>query len=206
MRVFFRFYKFLMVFSCFFIMVFLCAIRAMKWQWSRAVYRSYRIKFASNVLLIKDKFAKLYISRDVTIAHGAVLVCTTEMSSSKVAILKIGYGTVINEYSNIRASGGCIQIGNKCMIAQHVSIIATNHKIDNVSGYMIDEPWADDVYDVIIEDDVWIGCGAIVLPGVRIGQGAVIAAGSIVKKNVEPYSVVASPAATEIRKRKIVVS
>jgi acetyltransferase-like isoleucine patch superfamily enzyme len=187
-------------------MIFLCAIRAMKWQWSRAVYRSCRVKFASNVLLIKDEFAKLDISCDVTIAHGVVLVCTTEMSNSKVATLKIGCGTVINEYSNIRASGGYIQIGNKCMIAQHVSIIATNHKIDGVSGYMIDEPWADDICDVIIEDDVWIGCGAIVLPGVRIGQGAVIAAGSIVKKDVEPYSVVASPAATEIRKRKVVVS
>jgi acetyltransferase-like isoleucine patch superfamily enzyme len=49
---------------------------------------------------------------------------------------------------------------------------------------------------VVIEDNVWIGCRALILKGVRVGQGAIIAAGAIVTKDVPPLAVVASPRAT----------
>ena len=55
--------------------------------------------------------------------------------------------------------------------------------------------------DIIIEDDVWIGFGAIIMSGVHIKQGAVIAAGSVVTKNVESYSVVAGCPARHIKYR-----
>jgi acetyltransferase-like isoleucine patch superfamily enzyme len=47
-----------------------------------------------------------------------------------------------------------------------------------------------DVAPIVLEDGAWIGAGAIVLPGVRVGRGAVIAAGAVVTKDVEPYSIV----------------
>ena len=53
----------------------------------------------------------------------------------------------------------------------------------------------------IIEDDVWISSGAIILPGVRIGKGAIIAAGAVVTKDVEEYSVVAGVPAKKIKMR-----
>jgi acetyltransferase-like isoleucine patch superfamily enzyme len=54
---------------------------------------------------------------------------------------------------------------------------------------------------VIIEDDVWIGYGSIVLSGVKIGRGSIVAAGSVVTKDIEPYSIVAGNPAKLIRKR-----
>ena len=55
--------------------------------------------------------------------------------------------------------------------------------------------------DTAIEDGVWIGMRAMIMPGIKIGEGAVIAAGSIVTKNVPPYTLVAGNPAKEIKKR-----
>ena len=54
---------------------------------------------------------------------------------------------------------------------------------------------------IVIENDVWIGYGSIVVSGVHIGRGAIVAAGSVVLKDVEPYSIVAGNPAREISKR-----
>ncbi len=55
--------------------------------------------------------------------------------------------------------------------------------------------------DVVIEEDVWVGANVIILKGVTIGRGSVIAAGSIVTKNVEPYSIYAGVPARKIKER-----
>jgi len=55
---------------------------------------------------------------------------------------------------------------------------------------------------VIIEDDVWLGRNAIVMPGIKIGRGSIIGAGSVVTKDVEPFSVMGGVPATLIKKRK----
>lgn len=54
---------------------------------------------------------------------------------------------------------------------------------------------------IIIEDDVWIGANAIILSGVTIGEGAIIGAGSVVTKNVEPYTIFAGNPAKKIKMR-----
>ena len=58
-----------------------------------------------------------------------------------------------------------------------------------------------DMYKIIIEDDVWIGYNKTVLSDVRIGTGSIVAAGSVVTKNVEPYSIVAGNPAKKIKER-----
>ena len=58
--------------------------------------------------------------------------------------------------------------------------------------------------DVVIGDRVWIGYRAIILPGVSIGEGAVVGAGAVVTKNVEPYAIVAGNPARKIGERKVV--
>ena len=55
--------------------------------------------------------------------------------------------------------------------------------------------------DIIIENDVWIGANCVILPNVRIGEGAVIAAGSIVNKNIKPFSLYGGVPAKFIKKR-----
>lgn len=96
------------------------------------------------------------------------------------------------------ASGSKIKIGSYCSIAQEVRfVINAGHRIDTISSYpfkvktlgVVDEE-ATSKGDIIIEDDVWIGYRAMILDGVRIGQGAVIAAGAVVTKDVAPYTIV----------------
>jgi acetyltransferase-like isoleucine patch superfamily enzyme len=103
--------------------------------------------------------------------------------------LTVGKNTYIGEQNNIRASGGEIIIGNNCLISQQVSLIVSNHKIEK-DKLIRDQGWISKG-NILIEDDVWIGCSCQILPGVSIGKGAVIAAGSLVNKDVPSYSIVA---------------
>lgn len=91
-----------------------------------------------------------------------------------------------------------IIIGNKVMFGPNVTIITGDHRYDKQDVYMYDisndEKKEENDQDVIIEDDVWVGAGVIILKGVKIGKGSVIGAGSIVTKDIPPYTVfVGSP-------------
>ena len=82
-------------------------------------------------------------------------------------------------------------IGNNVFIGPNVTF--TNDKKPRVSG-----DWT--LLDTIIEDDVSIGAGSIILPGIKIGKGSMIGAGSVVTKDVPPNTVVAGNPARPIRK------
>jgi len=98
-----------------------------------------------------------------------------------------------------------IRIGNHVMFGPHVFLIAGGHRMDIIGRYMNDiranEKRQDDDRDIIIEDDVWIGANAIILRGVKIGKGSVIAAGSVVTKDVERYCIYGGVPAKKIRQR-----
>lgn len=98
-----------------------------------------------------------------------------------------------------------IRIGKKVMFGPHVFMITGGHRTDMIGRYMIDvlnsEKRPEDDRDIVVEDDVWIGANSIILKGVRIGQGSVIAAGSVVTKDVAPYSIVAGVPAKQIKMR-----
>lgn len=94
--------------------------------------------------------------------------------------LRIGHNTAVSQFCVI-ACRKSITIGNNVMIGPNVMIYDHDHNfklsdIMNQGGY-VDAP-------VIIEDNVWIGCGAIILKGVRISSGSVIAAGSVVTSDI----------------------
>ncbi|WP_277344140.1 acyltransferase [Paraglaciecola sp. 20A4] len=149
----------------------------------RAHWRSKDVFIARKASFTIDSFGEVNIAHGVYIADGVLIVATTENTSVKTAQLDIGENTVLNEYSNIRASGGRIVIGANTMIAQGVSIIATNHKI-NTDKLMIREQWDLTKSNVRIGDNVWIGANCVILPGVNISSGAVIAAGAVVNKDI----------------------
>lgn len=116
--------------------------------------------------------------------------------------LEIGDRTYIGEGNNIRAGGGTISIGNDCLISQNVSIICSNH--DTKQDILINKQlWSTINNFVIIGDDVWIGTGSIILPGISIGDGAIIAAGSVVTKNVAKNMIVAGNPAKFIKNRSL---
>lgn len=99
-------------------------------------------------------------------------------------------------------------IGNFCSIAPNVMfIVSADHYVQNISTYPFKVKVLNEKLegvskgDIIVDDDVWIGYGATILSGVHIGQGAVIAAGAVVAKDVPPYAIVGGVPAKVIRYR-----
>lgn len=111
-------------------------------------------------------------------------------SPGSPALLQIGDFTTIGDRTEIHAAQR-VSIGSRCRIAWDCVILDRNYH--GISGS------PEKIEPVEIEDDVWLGCRVIVLPGVRIGRGSVVGAGSVVTRSVDPYSVVAGNPARLIR-------
>lgn len=107
--------------------------------------------------------------------------------------LRIGGCSHINRKCLIDARGG-ITIKNKVSISFNVSLITGSHECQSPNFIYKREP-------ILIEDYVWIGANATILGDITIGEGAVIAAGSVVTKDVEPYSIVGGIPAKKIGER-----
>ena len=154
------------------------------------------------IIRLKNRKSFL-IGKEVYIgAFSIVIVLDDDVSPNayKDSFLSIGANSYIGEGNNIRAAGGQIRIGSNSFISQNVSIVASNHNIkkDVPIAY---QGWSKSNNYVIINDDVWIGANSVILPGVTIGIGAVVAAGSIVTKDVPEYSIVAGNPAKVIKFR-----
>jgi acetyltransferase-like isoleucine patch superfamily enzyme len=95
-----------------------------------------------------------------------------------------------------------VQIGHFVLLASDVAIVGGDHRFD-VVGVPIRFTGRDGMEELltVIEDDVWIGHGCIIIAGVRIGRGAVVAAGTVVTKDVPPYAIVGGVPAKLIRYR-----
>lgn len=92
-------------------------------------------------------------------------------------------------------------IGNKVLIAPCVAFLNSDDHNYNVIGKPIWDSGRGDKHKIIVEDDVWIGHGAIILSPAKIGHGSIIAAGSVVTKDVLPYSIVGGNPARLIKWR-----
>lgn len=112
----------------------------------------------------------------------------------------------ISDYVSIRSDVqlyglGGIKIGNGSILAHGVEILSANHNYNSsdLKALPFDDRW--DRRPVSIGENVWVGANALILPGVTIGQGAVIAAGSVVVKDVEELAVVGGNPARLIKYR-----
>jgi maltose O-acetyltransferase len=107
--------------------------------------------------------------------------------------LRVGDNVSINAFVHIWAQGG-VTIGDSTLIASHVAITSLTHGTDSArySESLVSKP-------VEVGRNVWIGAHAVVLPGVRIGDGAIIGAGAVVNRDVAPGDVVAGVPARSIR-------
>lgn len=110
----------------------------------------------------------------------------------------VGDRVSINPFCILYGHGG-LQIGSDVLIAAHVTIIPANHKFDRTDVPIRKQ--GESRLGITIGDDVWIGTGARILDGVTIGTGSVIAAGAVVKDDVQPYNVVAGVPARPIKTR-----
>ena len=95
---------------------------------------------------------------------------------------------------------GRVKAGKYVMIAPDVTIAGADHIFNEVGVpmYFAGRP---ELEDTVIDDDVWIGARVCILAGVRIGRGSIVAMGSVVTKDVAPYTVVGGVPAKQIRKR-----
>ena len=116
-----------------------------------------------------------------------------ELATETGARLIIGESCMINYGVSI----GCTQaisIGNRCRLGPYVMVV------DSGFHELYDRDVRPQSQPVVLEDDVWIGAKASVMPGVRIGRGSVVGAGSVVTKDVPPFTVVAGVPAVPIKK------
>ena len=192
----------------------------------RGLFVRLRIKSAKGLLLVGKKVRIFYpnnlqVGYNTIIEDGAEINCLSQqgiklgnrVTIGKYAIIRpsniyggpIGEGLTMGDNSNIGpynyiGCSGKITIGNNVMLAPRVSIYAENHVFDHPKILIRDQ--GVEKKEVIIEDDCWIAANSILLAGVTIGKGSVVAAGSVVTENVPPYSVVAGVPAKWIKSRK----
>lgn len=151
-----------------------------------------------------DQGSELQIGRGSMIGPYTLLNLLSDplAAQPRPSVLHIGERTAINEFNNIRAAGSEITIGNNCLLAQYVSIIGSNHATTRGKP-MRDQPWDMTKTGVFIGDDVWIGVQAVILPGVNVGSGSVVAAGAVVTKDIPEYAVAAGIPAKVMRYREV---
>jgi len=112
----------------------------------------------------------------------------------------IGDNFTMNTNSQLGASFGKIIIGNDCAIAPNCVLRASNHNFENP-----DIPFREQGHTygkIILDDDVWIASNCVITANTKIGKSSIIGAGSVVTKDIEPYSIVGGVPARLIKKRK----
>ncbi|MBD0831208.1 acyltransferase [Aestuariibaculum sp. TT11] len=107
--------------------------------------------------------------------------------------IKIGLNSAINRGCYLDGRGG-LDIGDNVSISPGVQLITATHDVNSPDFKYITK-------EIKIEKHVWIGTNAIIMPGITLGEGVVVAAGAVVTKSVEPYHIVGGVPAKVISKR-----
>ena len=112
--------------------------------------------------------------------------------------VRLGDNSGIGINSRVEAH---VTIGNDVMMGPECMMFTSNHSFSDLTIPMNRQGF-DAPRPIVIEDDVWIGARVIILPGVRVGRGSIIGAGSVVTRDIPPYSIVGGNPARLIRSRK----
>ena len=136
---------------------------------------------------------KLHLADNVVLKSAARL-CPTNPDAE----IRIGKWTTVGYHTYMFATTS-ILIGDNCLIAPFCYLVDANHGIRRDSLIREQDMSA---APITIEDDVWLGTGAVILKGVTVGQGAVISAGAVVSSDVPPYSIMAGNPAKVVDERR----
>ncbi|MGN6264156.1 MAG: acyltransferase [Ginsengibacter sp.] len=145
----------------------------------------------------------MYIMLPLFKKHGKNVKFFPSNSTFSYSTIELGDDVYIGPGAVLAASVSGIIFGNKIQLGPNVTMMGGDHNTSVIGKYMYDviEKLPENDAPIIIENDVWIGTGAIILKGVTVGEGSVVAAGSLVNKNVPPFSIVGGVPAKIIRKR-----
>ena len=146
------------------------------------------LKIAENVKITQPELVS--VGDNVEFYYGVyVQPCGKEIT--------IGSNTHFAPYAVLY---GPLSVGENCAVAAHVVLASIAHGHDEIDTPFVNQPV--DQRKITIEDNVWIGANAVIMPGITIGTGSIIGAGAVVTKDVPPYSVMGGVPAKLIKKRK----
>lgn len=142
----------------------------------------------------------VYISgiRKIKVGESSHFSSNVKLCCEGTGEINIGRNFFCNFNCYFSSRDSSITIGDDCLFGPDVYLVNTNHGFK--SGSLIREQF-ERASPILIGNDVWIGAKAVILPDVQIGEGAIIAAGSVVNKNVAAYTIVAGVPAKFIKNR-----
>lgn len=169
--------------------------------------------FLKNIFSIENEYRSKYLYKVITICFIRMKFKTVEKVNVKIPVYcnigRFTYGFNKNNvyYQSVEQKEKLV-IGDFCSIAPNVQfILSSDHPYKGLSTFpfkvkvLDQETEAISKGDIIVKDDVWIGLNSIILSGVTINQGAVVAAGSVVTKDVPSYAIVGGNPAKVIKYR-----
>jgi acetyltransferase-like isoleucine patch superfamily enzyme len=161
-----------------------------------------RIRFGKGVTLergvIIDGLSRDGIELGDNVMIGPYSVIRAGMLSNLGAGVRMGNNSAMDAYSSIGAAGP-VTIGENVIMGQHIAFHAENHNYVRVDIPIKHQGTRRK--GIVIEDDCWVGSNTIFLDGAQVGRGCVIAAGSLVRGEIPPYSIVVGAPARVLRSR-----
>lgn len=148
-------------------------------------------KIYPNVIMNTEYGGKIYIGKNCEILNGVLLM-------TYGGNIIIGDNCSINPYTILYGHGN-LTIGDNVLIAGHCLIIPSNHIFSDINSPINQQGLTKK--GIVIENNVWIGAGCRILDGVRIGHGAIVAAGAVVNKTVMLNTIVGGVPAKLIKTR-----
>jgi acetyltransferase-like isoleucine patch superfamily enzyme len=143
--------------------------------------------------------AKVQVNKNISIGKGTVVKPFAVIQTNRGKI-SIGKKCSINNFVQIANGDAEIRIGDYVRIGPSVTILSSSRNFKKKNEIILNQGFTHST--TTVENDVLIGAGAIILKGCHIGRGAVIGAGSVVTKNIPPYSVVVGAPAKVIGERE----
>jgi acetyltransferase-like isoleucine patch superfamily enzyme len=141
--------------------------------------------------------ASIELGDNTRVMRGAY-ICTYTSNSIEGEGVVTGKCCWIGIHAVIASGQGGIFLGDNVLIAPHAILVTGGHDLENVDSPLIEHEYSG--LPIHVGNNVWIGANAVILGGVTIGDGSVVAAGAVVTKDVEPYSIVGGVPAKELRK------
>lgn len=163
------------------------------WECLRPIVFGVSPWFARSWRLMWVKIASKFYSGESVVSDS--------VSISRSSRIEYPWNFSVGERSSVGAGAWVyaldkIMVGKNCCIGEDVKLITGSHDVASGHFDLVTKP-------ITIMDNVWIATGAMILPGVAIGEGAVVAAGAVVTKDVEPWTVVGGNPAKVIKKREL---
>ncbi len=154
------------------------------------------IKIISNKIIFRPYIRSRLggVGKNFRIGHSSSFICPSKFNFGDHFFCGPNAYFSTNNRTNVR-------IGDQVMFGSHCKLLGGNHNVKWTGGRMMDAPTNRGDKGVVIENDVWVGCNAVILDGAYICEGAVVGASTVVTKYIPPYVVVAGVPSRVIKPR-----